>query len=77
MAVSSQGPCSCIPSRVCVCVCVCVRERETETETERQRERGGGGGGRKGGERRSSVVCCRGNEKVSFVFDRTGSFYDF
>ena len=62
MAVSSQGPCSCIPSRVCVCVC--VRERETETETERQRERGREGGREKvGGERRSLVVCCMGNEK--------------
>ena len=42
MAVSSQGPCSCIPS--CVCVCVCVREREIEREGEsgrREEELGG------------------------------------
>ena len=70
MAVSSQGPCSYIPSCVCVCVCVsvCVSEREREREREREKE---------GGERRSLVVCHTGNEKVSFVFDRTGSFYDF
>ena len=67
MAVSSQEPCSCIPS--CVCVCVCERERERERERE---------GGRKEEERGGARWCVAWvMKKVSFVFDRTGSSYDF
>ena len=63
MAVSSQGPCSCIPSRVCVCVCVCERERQRQRERDRERE---GGREKVGRERRSSAVCHTGNEKSFF-----------
>ena len=53
-------------------LCVCVRKRERERERERERGRE-----KAGGERRSLVVVAWVMKKVSFVFDRTGSFYDF
>ena len=62
-------------SFLCVCVCVCVRERERERERERKREREGG---RKEEERGGARWCVAWvMKKVSFVFDRTGFFYDF
>ena len=62
MAVSSQGPCSCIPSYVCVC----ERERERERERKRKRERGREGeSGRR--EEELGGVCCMGNEKKSLL----------
>ena len=56
MAVSSQGPCSCIPS----CVCVCEKERERERKGERERE----GESRRREEELGG--CCMGNEKSLF-----------
>ena len=47
---------------MCVCVCVCERERDRDRDRETEREREGGRE-KVGGERRSSVVCCMGNEK--------------